>query len=365
MPHSPTVFVYYGSDEGQSAAAAQDRYASLCDGSDGWGNELIEGTISTVDEAVSAINNTVSGLLMVNMFGGRKVIWLKAANFLGDSPQGMRSDAVIRALDSLLDALSHLPDDTYLIISASEMDKRRAFFKSLSKLAQMSESSKIDISKPGWEGELSALIMRLAKERSLRFEHAALDLFVHRVHESSRQIGNELDKLATYLGDQSRPLTVQDIELMVAVSRDGVVFEISRAIEQGNTAQAIKLIDAQLDRGEQAVAIIRAAIIPTMRSRFCAKLLMSEFSLKADNYRQFEASLASLPKQALKLVPLKKDGSPNAYSLFNAARSCGKQKLASLQSALKACAEADRALVSTGLESRQVLHQLVVRVTLA
>ena len=364
MSQSPRIYVYFGSDEGQSQAAAQSKYAELSQGSDSWGDEMINGTIATVDEAVNAIHQSISGLLMVNMFGGQKIVWLQAANFLGDSPQGTRSEAIVSALDDLLAALEKLPAETHFIISATEMDKRRSFFKKLSALANMQESSKIDISKMGWESELSSLILQLAKQRQLRFENAALDLFVHRVHESSRQIGNELDKLATYLCGENRPLNVEDIELMVAVSRDGIIFEISRAIEQGNTTKALELTDAKLNSGEDAINIIRAAIIPTIRSRFCAKLLMDVYGLNANNYRSFEAGLAKLPPQAQKLLPLKKDGKPNASALFNAAKNCARVKLAQVKKEMKACAEADRSLVSSGLDPRQTLHQLIIRITL-
>lgn len=365
MSDSAQITIFYGSDEGQSSAAAQATYQALSSQGDGWGDEIIDGTAASVDVAVSQVHRTIQALQTMNMFGGRKVIWLKGASFLGDSVQGTKSAAVVDALDALLNCLESLAPDSFFLLSSSEMDKRRTFFKRLSKCAMMQESSKIDISKPGWEGELSTMVLDLAHTRELRFENDALDLFIHRVHENSRQVANELDKLSTYLGTDSRALKVEDIELMVAVSREGVIFEISRAIEKGNATAAIHLIDAQLERGEQGVAIMRAAIVPTLRSRFMACLLMNQYGLKADNYRQFEAALGRLPAEALKLVPRKKDGSPNAYGLFNAARSCGRSvKLASVRRALKACADADRSLVSSGLDSRLVLHQLVASLVL-
>jgi len=359
------ITIFYGSDEGQSSAAAKESYQILSSQGDSWGDEIIDGAASSVDAALAIIHQTIQALQTMNMFGGRKVIWLKGASFLGDSVQGTKSAAIVAALDALLTCLESLNSDSFFLLSSSEMDKRRVFFKRLVKCATMQENSKIDISKSGWESELSTMVLGLARSRELRFENDALDLFVHRVHENSRQVANELDKLSTYLGKDSRALKVEDIELMVAVSREGVIFEISRAIEKGNVAQAILLIDAQLTRGEQGVTIMRAAIVPTLRSRFMACLLMHNYGLKADNYRQFEAALGRLPEEALKLVPRKKDGTPNAYGLFNAARSCGPSvKLSSLRRALKACADADRALVSSGLDARLVLHQLVATLVL-
>ena len=212
-----------------------------------------------------------------------------------------------------------------------------------------------------FEGKTRAV--KLAGGFGLRFDSAALDLFVHRVNESTRQIANELTKLDVYLGPERRQVTEQDVDLMVAVSRTGVVFEISRALENNDCRQAVRLVNEQLNRGEQAVAIMRAAIVPTVRNRFIARLLMDTYQLRADNYRSFESAVKALPAEAKRLFPVKKDGTPNVYGCFNAARTCGKLKLAKARRDLQACAAADRALVSTGLDARDILHKLIATLT--
>lgn len=363
MADTATAFVFFGSDEGAAGSAATQCAAKLSAGGDGWGDETIDGAAATADEAVSIIQRAVSGLQMFNMFGGRKVIWLKGATFLGDTPSGARSEAVQEAMETLVEVLQNMPADTFFILSAAEMDKRRSFFKKLGNVAEVKEFSKIDISKPGWESEVSALTLRMAKPHGLTFDNDALDLFVQRVNESSRQIANELAKLDVYLGPERRRVSLQDIDLMVAVSRNGVIFEISRAIEQNNSRLAVRLINEQLENGEQAVSIMRAAILPTVRNRFCARLLMDSFGIKADNYRSFEAALNKLLPQDRKMLPLKKDGSPNAYALFNAARTCGKLTLKKARRDLRHCADADRALVSSQLDDRDILHKLIVALT--
>lgn len=363
MAGEATAYVFFGSDEGAAGSAALKTYTELTAGGDGWGDEIIDGAAATADEAVGIIQSTVSGLQMFNMFGGRKVIWLKGATFLGDTPSGARSEAVQEAMESLVSALENLPADTFFVLSSAEMNKRRSFFKKLGKVAEVKEFSKIDISKPGWESEVAALTLRMAKPHGLTFDNNALDLFVQRVNESSRQIANELAKLDVYLGPDRRRVSLQDIDLMVAVSRNGVIFEISRAIEQNDCRLAVRLINEQLEHGEQAVSIMRAAIVPTVRNRFCARLLMDSFHIKADNYRNFESALNKLLPQDRKMLPLKKDGAPNAYALFNAARTCGKLSLKKARRDLRNCATADRQLVSSQLDDRDILHKLIVSIT--
>ena len=357
--------MFFGSDEGAAASAAATAYDRLAEGSDGWGNETIDGAAATVDEAVEIIGRAISGLQMMNMFGGRKVIWLKGVNFMADTPQGARSETVQQALEELVDTLIHLPEETFFILSAAEVDKRRSFFKKLGAAAEVKEFSKIDTTKPGWESELSALTLRMAKPLGLGFDNAALDLFIHRVNESTRQIANELAKLDVYLGPERRMVAAEDVELMVAVSRNSVVFEISRAIENGNSRLAVRLVNEQLEHGEQGVSIMRAAIVPTVRQRFCARLLIDTYKPDTGNYRAFDAALNRLPAEGRKLLPLKKDGTPNTYGLFNAARSVGKLSLRKARRDLQACAAADKAMVSSGLDARDILHKLIVTLTTA
>ena len=363
MAEQRTSYVFYGSDEGAAGSAAAACYAELTQGDDGWGNEVIDGTVATVDEAVGTVNRTISGLQMMNMFGGRKVIWLKGANFMGDTPSGARSEAVQAALENLIATLGNLPSDTYFVLSASEMDKRRVFFKKLGQVAEMKESARIDISRDGWESEVAALTLRMAQPLELKFDNAALDLFVQRVNESSRQIANELAKLDVYLGQERRTVTEQDVELMVAVSRRGVIFEISRAIEKGDSRQALRLVNEQLAQGEQAVTIMRAAIVPTVRNRYCARLLLDTYKPNTGNYRAFESALCNLPPEGRKLLPLKKDGTPSCYGLFQAARTISRLTLKKAKRDLQACAKADRQLVSTQLDAPGVLHKLIITLT--
>lgn len=364
MGDEKTSYVYYGSDEGAAAAKARKKYEELTAGEEGWGNEVIDGGAGTVDEAVECMRKVCDALQMMSMFGGKKVIWLRGANFMGDSASGARSEAVQEGLEELVGVMQEMPPETYLVVQAVELDKRRGFYKKMAKVAEMEECAGIDITREGWETEVAALTLKLARERGLRFSNAAMDLFVQRVHEGTRQIANELDKLDVYMGPERREVEERDVELMVPVSRHGVIFEISRAIERQNAQLAVRLVNEQLAQGEQAVTIMRAAIVPTVRNRYCARLLTAAFPINAaGGYRSFESALKRLPAAALKLLPVKKDGGVNGYGIYLAARSLGSLSLAKAKQHLFACDLADRQLVSTQLDPKDVLHKLIVTLT--
>ena len=93
-------------------------------------------------------------------------------------------------------------------------------------------------------------------------------------------------------------------------------------------------------------------------------MLTDTFRLNATGgYRSFESALNRLPAQARKLLPLKKDGSISCYGIYQAARSLGKLSLSKAKQHLLACAKADLQLVSTQLDTKDVLHKLIIALT--
>lgn len=351
-----------GSDEGLVSTHASRYFSSLTEGTNEFSHEIIEGTCSDSEAAALICRRVVEAIQTLPFFPGKKVVWLKNASFLGDSVTA-KSEATESGLQSIARLIEQgLPHDVALLVSATEFDKRRSFNKLLVKTGFVEEYNKPDISQDGWEAEVAAIIRQAAAERQLEFERGAMDLMIHRVSESSRQIFSEIEKLDLFLGER-RTITEKDIYQMVPQTRSGIIFEISRAIEQGRTSEAVDMIDFQLERGEQAVGIIRAAIIPTLRNLLSAKILCDQLHLKVLNYREFGAQLEKLPAYAKGLIPLKKDGTPNIYPLFLAAQKVKRFSLDQLKKSLRTCFDADKSLVSSSLDPRLVLHRLVISIS--
>lgn len=360
--HSQQQFIslIFGTDEGMVREKASRLFVSLTEGTNEFSHEILEATCSDSNDAEQTIRQVIEALRTLPFFPGRKVVWMKNCNFLGDSPTS-KSSATEAGLDALRKLLEGgLGPDVILLISASEFDKRRSFNKFLLQSASAEELNKPDITKTGWEGSLMPLVNKEASARGLSFNPAAMELFIHRVSESSRQIISEIEKLDLYLGESRRTVMPEDVACMVPLTRTGVIFEISRALENKKSDTAISLIDFQLERGENAVTIMRAAFIPTLRNLLTAKLLCETFHLKPTNYKEFTAKISDLPAYASALIPVKKDGTPNAYPLFLAAQNASKFKTARLKQTLKECMKADKALVSSSLDPRMILHRLAI-----
>lgn len=361
---SGNFFAVVGSDEGLVREKALALYNKLTGGTDdGFTHETIDGIADNSDSAFEICASTVQALLTIPMFGGDKVVWLRNANFLADNVTG-RSQRTESGVENLRTTLERgIPDGVTFLLTAQGVDKRRAFWKYIEKAADVQVHDRIDTGRDGWEEQVATLVNSHAKALGLRFERHALALFVMLAGEQSQQIGNELEKLDLYLGPERREVTEDDVRLLVPLSRAAVVFEIGKAIQQGNAARAIQLIDQQLEAEESAIGIMRASIINVVRNLFMARLIMDQFKVPTGNYNAFAGGLNRLPQADRAWLPQKKDGSGvNVFPIFLAAENAKNFTLAGLQHVMEATLKADQSLVTTGLDHRLVLHRLIVEI---
>ncbi len=360
-------FAVVGSDEGLVREKALVLYNQLTGGvDDGFTHETIDGIADNSESAFEICSSTVQALLTIPMFGGDKVVWLRNANFLADNVTG-RSQRTEAGVESLRKTLERgIPDGVKFLLTAQGVDKRRGFWKFIEKAADVQVHDRIDTSRDDWQEQVASLVTKRARELDLRFHPDALALFVMLAGEQSQQIGNELEKLDLYLGTERREVTEEDVRVLVPLSRAAVVFEIGKAIQLGNAARAIQLIDQQLEADESAIGIMRASIIGVVRNLFMAKLIIEKFKVPTGNYSAFSGGLNRLPESDRAWLPQKKDGSGvNVFPIFLAAENSKNFELTGLQHVMEATLKADQALVTTGLDHRLILHRLIVEIASA
>jgi len=364
MSKGNQIFAFFGTDEARvkEQALRLAREWTPPDNAE-FGLEIVSGNAETSDHAASIVGETIAALETLPFFGGDKTVWLQGVNFLADNVTG-RAAATLEALDRLGDLLERgLPPGVALILSGSEIDKRRAFAKKLAKLGKLEVCNLPDPSRPGWEEEVQKLTRQRAKSFGFQFEAEALERFVILAGENTQQIDAELEKLAVFIHPR-KTATVDDVTGIVSRTRAGVVFEIGDALAERDLSRTLELIEQQLRKGETAIAILLAAIVPRVRSLLFARDLADRFRLSTQSYKRFETDLNRLPKSATAHLPRKKDGGISAYPLFLAQKSCRRFTADELRNGLRECLLANRRLVTTQMEPRTVLHQLVTRLLL-
>src|SRR5438034_10150352 len=193
------VHAVVGSDEAEVKRIAAELAQKLAPEAAGdFGLEVIDGIADNADQAAARIHSTIEALQTLPFFGSTKVVWLKNANFLGDDPKA-RSAAVQSALEELSELLDGGFDSgVTFLISATEVDKRRAFYKMLVKRAELQVFDRLDSGRAGWEEEATEIVRLRATKQKLELDHSGLDLFVLLTGGDTRQIENELEKIDTY-----------------------------------------------------------------------------------------------------------------------------------------------------------------------
>ena len=364
MPAVKTAAIHaiLGSDEFEVKRAALELSRELNPGGD-FGLETIDCAADNLEQALKAIRNAIEALQTFGMFGGEKLVWMKNVNFLADTVVG-RSDAVIDGLEKLLSILQRgLPDGTRFLLSATETDKRRTFYKSLCKLADVQLFEGLDNSKAGWEENASMLVREMAQRLALTMGSDAAELFTLYTGGDRRIIATELEKLNLYLGKTRREVALEDIRLLTPLSRAGVIFELGNAISARRLAPAIELLKQLIFQGESEMGIILVAIIPTVRNLLMVKDLMVRHKLsKPAQPFFFGKQLERLPAEALAHLPRTKEGKLNTFPMGIAAGNAHRYTLPELRRALSACLEANVALVTSPTEKEIILNQLIVRI---
>jgi DNA polymerase III subunit delta len=386
------IYAVVGSDEAEVKHVAAELAQKLAPADAGdFGLEIIDGVADNADQAAARIRSAIEALQTLPFFGSTKVVWLKNANFLGDDVKA-RSGGVQSALEELCDLIeSGIGNGVTLLISATEVDKRRSFYKTLAKRAELQVFDRLDSGRAGWEEEATEIVLARAKKRKLEFDDAALELFVLLTGGDTRQIDNELDKIDVYRSTGLQPVapagvraaefkragkmpasptatmavprvTAELVRELVPLSRAGVIFELSNALSVRDLELALMLVRRLLEQGEKAVGILLAAIVPTIRNLLLAKDLMEQHGIRRPHSPfQFIAAMNRLPEKATEHLPRKKDGSINAYGLAIAAQHANQFEMDQLIDAMRACLDANVKLVTTQLDHELILTEVVVK----
>jgi DNA polymerase-3 subunit delta len=356
------IHAVVGSDESEVKRTAAELAAKLAPPEAGdFGLEVIDGCADNAEQAVSRIRSTIEALQTLPFMGGTKLVWLKNANCLGDSVIG-RSASVQSALEELCEIISSdFGQNVTFLISATEVDKRRSFYKSLAKCAELQVFDRLDSSRSGWEEEATEVVQRRAEARKLQFDSEALELFVLLSGGDTRQIDNELEKIDIFLGEE-RQVTVEQVRELVPLSRAGVIFELGNALAQRDLERALTLVRRLLDQGETAIGILLVAILPTIRNLLLAKDLMERHRLSRPHAPfTFISALNRLPQEATEHLPRKKDGSISGYALGIAAQNAHRFNTGQLVEGMEACLQANVRLVTSQLDHELILTEIVVK----
>lgn len=218
-PAQAAFHVVFGTDEFQASIEARKLVDALCPAAEqAFGLETIDASRETVDEIEQALRKCLEALRTVGFFGSRKVVWLRDAFFLGDIQQCSSEGVKARLAELAAEVKAGLIEGHTLVLSTAGFDRRPAFFKACQELAALHA---YDLPEKPRDAEASvrAFCAEQLEAAGLRSSGRGVESFVERCGDDRRQIANEVEKLAIYLGGR-KDFTPEDVRAIVSPTRE-------------------------------------------------------------------------------------------------------------------------------------------------
>ena len=235
--HSAPLVLVCGEDDFAVKQRAKQIYLQWTEELGGMDHEIIDAAVSHSGEALKALAKLREALQTLPFFGSGKVIWLKNCNFLSDERAATKD--VTESLAALAEELKEFAwQNVRLLISAGKVDKRKVFYKALDKLGTVESFAGWSVDDRDWADQAEAWARKALRARQKEISDEALAELISRVGPNARQLDNEVEKVALYVGDR------KEIEFE----------DVATICTRNKTARAFALGDALGDRDLPAAA---------------------------------------------------------------------------------------------------------------
>jgi DNA polymerase-3 subunit delta len=205
------------------------------------------------------------------------------------------------------------------------------------------------------------------RERKKEISEEALAELVARVGPNARQMANEIEKLALFIGDRPN-VEFADVAAICSRNKTARAFALGDALGDRDLPRLLKRLDEELwemkyDSDKRSGIGLLYGLISKVRAMLLLKEMLSEGWLKPEtDYNRFKAQLARVPADRL---PQDKRFNPlalNPYVLFRALPQAKKYSRAELVRAMDLLLACNRRLVSSGLDKALVLQHVLVEI---
>ena len=362
LPTEPLCLVY-GDEDFLVRDRANQVYEAWCATAGGEDHEVIDGTVRNASEALEALAKLIEAVQTLPFFGGAKVVWLRAANFLGDERTASSRDVTDRLNGLAKDWETFDWQGVQVLISAGKVDKRKGFFKSVKKIASIEDLSVADKER----GSKAALIVRQRlTELGKKITSHVADELILLAGSSLQQLHTEADKLAAYVGERDE-VTRQDVHEIATRTKQAQAFALGDALGERNLPKLLRVLDEELwvvklDAKKSPIMLLYGLISKVRTMIFLKELTRLKWIRPDGGYPQFKSQLEAIPDERM---PDDRKFNPKAmhpYMLFNAlghARRYSEEELTRAMDILLRC---NRQLVSSSTDDTLLLQQALVQI---
>jgi DNA polymerase-3 subunit delta len=332
----------------------------------GMDHEIIDASVSNSGDALAAIGRLHEALQTLPFFGGGKAVWLRDCNFLGEE-RTASSQAVTGALAELAAELKAFAwQNVRLLISAGKVDKRKAFYKALEKIAAVENFSAWSQDDRDWADRAELAAQDALSKRQKEISGAALGELITRAGLNARQLENEVEKLCLFVGGRKK-IELVDVTTICSRNKTAKAFALGDALGDRDLPRLLKRLDEELwetkfDTDKSEIGLLYG-LIGKVRALLLLKEMLREGWVRPEmDYNRFKAQLAGVPADKMprdrKFNPL----AINPYVLYKALPQVKKYTSAELVRAMDVLLRCNQRLVSSGLDETLVLQQALVQI---
>ena len=252
------IFLVYGTDDLSATRKADDIAARLCPPAEqAFGLETLqpEPGVDNADAVCAFLRNVVEALLTPSFLGGTKTVYVRGAPYFDPLAEPGKFASVKAEVERLVDLLKQgLPAGVAFVLLTDKVNKSTAFYKTFNAAGEVHVFDEPEKDKEA-EEDFIPRVEQLLAERGLAMPRGVFNAFLDRTGYNLRQVENELDKLALYVGDR-KTVAAEDVRLMVAPMRESKFWEFADTFCSGDLAATLDTARRMFEQGVSPVALI-------------------------------------------------------------------------------------------------------------
>lgn len=360
-PQGPVCLIH-GEDDFSVSRRAKVIWQTWCADIGGMDHEMIDAAVGNSGEALKAISKLREALNTLPFFGSGKVVWFKDCSFLAED-RTSKAAAVTEELSALAEDLKKFKwDGVRLLVSAGKADKRRQLFKTLESIGAVEFFSALEESRD-WAVRAERAAEDNASATGKEFTSGAAAELVAMIGADLRQIFQEVEKLAAYIGERSE-ITRADVAAVTTRNKHARAFALAESLGDRDLPRALRCLDEELwevrlDPQRSAIGLL-FGLITKVRTLLIARAMLDAGLLRpVESYQQFQTQLQRLPANTL---PSDRRLNPtlNPFGLFKALSQARRYSIAELTAALERLLDANMRMITSRQEPSMVLQPVLV-----
>ena len=232
-----------------------------------------EMNVASYDMEVTPLGAALDDATSAPFFGERRIIFVKNPYFLTAE---RHKGGPVHDIDGLQAYLDRPVETSVLVFLASyeKLDGRKKIVKTLNNQAITIQIGNLN------QNQVSQLVTAKLEENQYSIASEALEQLLFRTDSDLSKMMNELPKLMLY-NVKERTITVESVDALVSKSLDQNVFDLSNAVLQKNSKQAIDIYQSLITQQEQPLRI-NAVLVSQFRLLLQVKILQNQGSSQGD-----------------------------------------------------------------------------------